>query len=169
MTNREYGQLVREILQGFELNHKGIHGTAHWMRVRANGLKLGSLNGANMKVVQLFAIFHDSRRLNDGRDPQHGKRGAALAYDFWKSGKISLSGSEFRLLEQACCDHTHGGNRPGDVTVATCWDSDRLDLERVGITPNPRYLCTDEARHPDMLGWAINRSVVWVERHHSYW
>jgi len=164
-----YGLLIREILDGFQLDHRGIHGTAHWMRVRTNGLRLAEMNGANTKVIQLFAIFHDSRRLNDGGDPRHGERGAALAYEFWQAGKIDLDDSEFRLLEQACCDHTHGGTQPGDVTVATCWDADRLDLERVGITPDPQYLCTDEAGQPQMLDWATNRSNVWVDRYCRYW
>jgi uncharacterized protein len=47
----------------------------------------------------------------------------------------------------------------GDVTVLTCWDADRLDLGRVGIRPDPTYLCTAAARDTDMLTWSYRRSV----------
>jgi uncharacterized protein len=30
--------------------------------------------------------------------------------------------------------------------VATCWDADRLDIGRVGIVPNSKYLFSDEAK-----------------------
>ncbi|MBE9549438.1 MAG: hypothetical protein IMF09_08555 [Proteobacteria bacterium] len=154
-----YGALVRLLIQRYPLNHRGIHGVPHWMRVRANGLSMAEINGANSKVIELFAVFHDSQRFNDAHDPEHGARGAALAFEFWQEGIISLEKSEFAKLEEACCDHTHGGTEPSSITIATCWDADRLDLGRVGIIPNPRYLCTDEACDYEMLDWAYNRSI----------
>jgi len=36
--------------------------------------------------------------------------------------------------------------RAVNATVATCWDADRLDLGRVGIKPDARYLFSDEAK-----------------------
>ncbi|MCA9790206.1 MAG: hypothetical protein KC910_00365 [Candidatus Eremiobacteraeota bacterium] len=33
-----------------------------------------------------------------------------------------------------------------DPTIATCWDSDRLDLDRVGVDPDPAFLSTAAAR-----------------------
>ena len=47
----------------------------------------------------------------------------------------------------------------GDATVLTCWDADRLDLGRVGIRPDPKYLCTPAARDPEMLASAYLRSL----------
>ena len=41
-----------------------------------------------------------------------------------------------------------------------CWDADRLDLARVGIVPNPKYLCAAYARRPDVIQAAINRSAA---------
>ena len=40
--------------------------------------------------------------------------------------------------------HHSGGQVSEDATIQTCWDSDRLDLGRVGIFPSPKYL-SDEA------------------------
>jgi uncharacterized protein len=45
-----------------------------------------------------------------------------------------------------------------DITIQTCWDADRLDLGRVGTTPDPARLCTAAARDPEMLRWADRRS-----------
>jgi uncharacterized protein len=46
----------------------------------------------------------------------------------------------------------------GNITVQTCWDADRLDLGRVGTTPDPRYLCTAAAKQSDIIEWALRRS-----------
>ena len=59
------------------------------------------------------------------------------------------------LLCRACTGHTAGGiGEHEDITIRTCWDADRLDLLRAGITPNPKYLCTPAARDPDVITWA---------------
>ena len=55
--------LVREILRGYRLPVRGTHGVVHWARVLENGLRVAELNGADTRVVTLFALFHDSRRV----------------------------------------------------------------------------------------------------------
>ncbi len=55
----------------------GLHGIAHWWRVRHNGLLLARHTGADTRVVRLFALFHDSCRADDGWDEEHGPRAAA--------------------------------------------------------------------------------------------
>ena len=55
----------------------GLHGLAHWWRVRHNGLLVADAMGASSRVVKLFAIFHDSHRADDNEDPEHGPRAAA--------------------------------------------------------------------------------------------
>jgi uncharacterized protein len=37
--------------------------------------------------------------------------------------------------------HTSGLTSP-DPTIGTCWDADRLDIGRVGITPCGHYMST---------------------------
>ena len=56
----------------------GHHGIAHWARVRANGLMLARDIGANRHVVELFAFFHDARRLNAEDAEDHGAHARAL-------------------------------------------------------------------------------------------
>ena len=127
--------IVHAILKEYALPWHGTHGVSHWARVLENGLRLAEETQANIEVVQLFAVFHDSRRVNEGVDDGHGKRGAelALALREW----FTLSDNEFDLLYAACVGHTDGGT-DADITIQTCWDADRLDLGRVRICPEPR-------------------------------
>jgi uncharacterized protein len=121
-----------------------LHGPDHWRRVERNGLLLAAHSHANVNVVRLFALFHDSRRENDGWDPDHGARGAEFAKTL-RGAAFQLTDNEFELLHYACVWHTAGTNH-NDATIATCWDADRLDLGRVGITPDPKRMCTEFGR-----------------------
>jgi len=67
-----------------------------------------------------------------------------------------LGDEDFNLLIRACELHTEG-YLDGDITVQTCWDADRLDLGRVGITPPEEKLCTEAARDPGLFKWAVKR------------
>jgi len=142
----------------YRLDWDGIHGLAHWERVRENGLRLAGLTGARTDVVELFAYFHDACRHNNSRDPEHGPRGAALARAL--AGSVfDLDSEGLNLLAEACTGHTRGGT-VAEITVATCWDADRLDLARVGRTPRPERLCTGAARNPEIIAWSSGRSLI---------
>ena len=136
-------ELIHTVINQYTLPLNGIHGILHWARVLENGTRLAVINNANLQVVQLFAIFHDSGRNNDGIDPCHGKRGSEFAASL-RGSFFDLNDENLELLSIACTYHTDGLT-DGDITVQTCWDSDRLDLGRIGIKPNLRYLCTDAA------------------------
>lgn len=136
--------LIEAIRKEFRLDWTGIHGAPHWSRVRKIGVGLALINGAKSEVVELFAVLHDSKRLNDGADPDHGKRAADFASSL-RGELITLSDEDFDLLAYACSHHSSGWLE-ADVTVQTCWDADRLDLGRVGIKPRAEYLCTQAAK-----------------------
>lgn len=148
--------IIREILHGYALPPRGFHGVVHWARVLENGLRLADENGAVPDVVTLFALFHDARRQSDGHDWGHGLRGAKLAKRL-RGRAFELNDADFELLYRACEHHTEG-RFDESVTVCTCWDADRLDLGRVGITPDPKYLCTPEGRSPQVIRWADKRA-----------
>jgi uncharacterized protein len=149
-------ELIALIRSEFALSWDGIHGVAHWERVRDNGLRLAELTGANPQIVELFAFLHDAKRCNDGKDPDHGKRAAAFARSL-RGSLITLPDGDMALLTFACEYHADGLTE-ADITVQACWDADRLDLGRIGVRPNPRYLCTPAARDPEMIAWAFSRS-----------
>lgn len=148
-------EIMTAILSGYALPFTGIHGPRHWGRVLENGLRLAALTGADTKVVELFAVFHDARRENEGTDPHHGRRGAELAGRL--RPQLDLTDGQFEQLEYACIHHTEG-LRQGQPTVQTCWDADRLDLWRAWIVPQAQRLCTEAAQDEDILAWSRVRS-----------
>src|SRR5512141_1377120 len=75
----DFAHLRSLVIAQFPLGPNSIHGPNHWQMVERNGLLLAKETGANEIVVRLFALFHDSRRQNEGTDPDHGHRGAQLA------------------------------------------------------------------------------------------
>ncbi len=148
--------LINRILEQYSLPICGIHGISHWARVLEIGLRLAEKSNANKTVVKLFAVFHDSMRINEKRDNGHGSRGAEFAAVL-RNDYFTVSDEEFELLHRACSLHTDGLTED-NITVQTCWDSDRLDLNRVFIEPDPKYLCTEMAKDKNTLDWANQRS-----------
>jgi len=148
--------LIRAILAQYPLPLDGVHGPAHWARVYENGGLLAEATGADPEIVALFAVLHDSRRFDEGECRGHGPRAAAYAASL-RGTLLHLDDDRFALLHEAIARHTEGANE-GDVTVRTCWDSDRLDLLRVWIEPDPRRMCTAAARDPGFLAWACERA-----------
>ncbi len=152
--------VLHTILEDYPLPWNGYHGIAHWARVLENGLLLAEESGAVIEVVQLFAVLHDCRRWNEHHDPDHGPRAAELARSL-RGEVFELPDEHFRLLHRACAGHTRERTHP-DVTIQTCWDADRLDLGRVGMTPDPRYLSTAIAKRPETIQWADGRATLGV-------
>jgi uncharacterized protein len=141
----------------FRLDWDGIHGAPHWARVRANGLILAEQTGADPYVIEVFAFIHDVERVSDASDPDHGLRASRLAVEL-NTEYFQLSSSQLEQLVTACEGHSYG-QTTGNITVVTCWDSDRLDLGRIGIKPCPSRLCTAEAKQSSMIEWAYKRSL----------
>lgn len=142
-------QLRPQLLVDFVLDPDSIHGPAHWKRVEGYGLYLAPQTGADPLVVRLFALFHDSQRQDDGWDPDHGPRAADKARAM--RSLIPLADEAFETLCEACFGHTKF-TFSADPTVATCWDADRLDLDRVGQTVDPERINTEEGKRLARLG-----------------
>jgi uncharacterized protein len=136
--------LIAEVRSQFRLDWNGIHGAPHWARVFYHGQRIAKLRGADRTVVGLFAFLHDSQRHHDGRDSQHGARAAEYAVTL--NGRFfDLSPKRLDLLTAAMRGHSDGGV-DRDATVQTCWDSDRLDLGRVGKRPWEGLLSAEAAK-----------------------
>jgi len=136
--------LWKVVSDQFLLGHESLHGPAHWRRVEQNGLLLATRSGADVTVVQLFAIFHDSRRENEGSDLEHGERGAKLATQM-RGKYFEMEDAAFDKLIHACTWHTTQRHH-SDPTIGTCYDADRLDLGRVMIIPHPDFMNTEFGR-----------------------
>ena len=121
------------------------HGVSHWERVERNGLLLAT-DEVNRTVVRLFAYLHDKWRVDNWEDIEHGKRAAENLSALRDTLLLCLTDDEFELLRKACELHTVC-HRTGNATIDACFDADRLDLMRVGITPDPDRMATERGRY----------------------
>ena len=122
-----------------------LHGPKHWRAVaQVAAMLLAEAPGVDPRSLFIFACLHDTKRLNDDRDPEHGGR-AAMVLDELDHG---LDPDRLARLRFAIRNHSGGGGGPSheDPTIGACWDSDRLTLDRVGIRPEPLYISTPSVR-----------------------
>lgn len=139
-------ELIDYLKEHFRLSWTGIHGSPHWARVLQNGKLLAEAEGGREDVVTLFAFLHDHdhERECDGEDYTHGPRAAINAAKL-RNVYFGIDDEGFGLLCWAMREHSDGFQQ-ADISVQCCWDADRLDLWRIGKTPDPQYLCTPRLR-----------------------
>jgi hypothetical protein len=106
--------------------------------------KLGYRNGSPLMRVPLIdaspQMLHPARlSYVSQNDPDHGARGAALLHQLMEQELLFLSDEISRLLRSACRLHADGltARQP---TVGACWDADRLNLLRVGMTADALHV-----------------------------
>lgn len=128
----------------FKCGAHSIHGPSHWHRVDAFGLDIAESSGADLTVVRLFALLHDSCRRDDGADLDHGPRAAEML-DRIVPAVFAIDPGRFDLVKEAIRLHT-SGQTTNDPTIGACWDADRLDIGRVGKTPSAQYMSTRPGR-----------------------
>ena len=139
MQNKKLFQLI---LSQYLLGKDSIHGPSHWKRVERHGMDIAKINGGDKDVIELFSILHDSQRKTEGRDLEHGPRAVKFCINI-RNEYLKLTDKQFNKLCYACNYHT-AGMISKDETIGACWDADRLDLPRVGIIPDARYMSTNE-------------------------
>jgi HD domain-containing protein len=140
-----------------------IHGEEHWLCVAATGLELLETEPlADPLVVFCFGLLHDTMRLNDSRDPDHGRRAARLALELHDDGLLPLDAFQLAELEDALARHADG-ERSELPTTGVCWDADRLHLPRVGTTPRRELLSTPIA---DLRGAVCRAAELRTTRLH---
>ena len=140
-TDSHIERLREYAIKHTKIGNNSVHGISHWDRVSKNADSLRT-SDVNMLVVKAFAYIHDVEREDDGYDLQHGPRAAALVDNIRDS---FLNDDEIHQLKKACELHTSTW-RTEDATVNACFDADRLDLGRVGITPDPEKMATVQGR-----------------------
>ncbi len=140
----DWDHLWETLIGRFMLDEHSIHGPDHWRRVERHAVALADASGGDLVIVRLFAAFHDVCRWSDGEDSDHGARGAEFASAL-RGELFELPDASFAQLQYACIHHT-AGRISDDPTIGACWDADRLDIWRAGITPVEKYMSTTQAR-----------------------
>lgn len=130
-----------------------VHGPRHAQETAWLGLRLLELSpDADPAVVLMFAVVHDAWRRTDGRDPDHGRRAAAVVRSM-EARQLGLTRQQRAVLADACEGHGDG-TTTSQITIAACWDADRLGLWRVGLVPRTELLSLSSSRYPPTLAWA---------------
>lgn len=143
--------LLAPVRAGARLLHSRDHGEGHWRAVARCGLEIRSVDPAcDGDVLFLFGLLHDARREREARDPQHGPHAARLAETLRADGLFGLDDVRMALLVEACELHDTGAVTD-DPTVGACYDADRLNLRRVGIEPDARYLSRPVSADPAFI------------------
>ncbi len=150
-------ELLPFVLSQFALDPNGLHGVPHWARVLANARRLAAGRDVNPVVLELFAILHDSCRVSDGHDRDHGLRAAEQATHL-RGWLFELPDPDFARLREALEGHTDIGRDSDDPVVRLLWDAEKLELPRLGITPRLTCMSTEQARDPELLSWAAGRA-----------
>ena len=149
MKDFKYVDLIEQIKQDFKIDYYGDHGINHWRRVYANTQRLSKHYNIVSEVFELFAFLHDSKRNDEFEDRHHGVRAAGFVQKLLRDGLISLYEEDTKRLIYACANHTTSDkNNPlyNDLVVQICFDSDRLDIGRVGYVVDSAYLATEYAK-----------------------
>ncbi len=113
-----------------------------------NTQKLSTHYNIESEVFELFALLHDSKRHDEFEDKHHGKRAALFAKELLANEVITLNDEDTKRLLYACANHTHSDKKNplfNDRVIQICFDSDRLDIDRVGFEVDPAYLATEYA------------------------
>lgn len=157
-----------------------LHGPPHWARVHRFGLALADRIGLSPEgrvCVELFAWLHDLAREDDGPGRKHAVDGAAQIDTILPAIAPPLSPAQLETLRAAIRHHSDGMvaaraweagalecvDWPRDLVIATvgcCWDADRLDLPRVGITPTDALMSTAVWREVAPLSVRIHRQAA---------
>lgn len=155
-----------EIIKAFAVSNSkpsDIHGLSHWQNVERNAMLLSPETGADLQTLKIFAYVHDMCRENDGSDPNHGLRASKVLK---KYSATLMGGIEERNIYRVCfaCENHTTLLRSGDALIDTCFDADRLDLLRVGITPDPEKMATEigayYAANPDIYNAEIAKVKI---------
>lgn len=139
-TKLDRQQLIDYVAKDWKLD--STHGLSHWLRVEKNGIML-STPEVNPYIVTAFAFLHDSCRVDNGYDVQHGVRALTKIDEIRHTILKNFTDQEIDRLKTACRYHTTKA-RTNDMTVNVCFDADRLDLLRVGILPDPKKMATPQ-------------------------
>ena len=157
--------LISDVMSVATHRRSPIHGELHWRAVSQAGIEIAKLNGGRTEIAMAFGLIHDSQRLCDDWDPEHGLRAAKWAS---KSKRLlDLIGKDGRDIVAAAARDHEKGKVTQDRNIGTCWDADRINLWRVGLMPHADFFSVLKGDHFQKMrlsyktGWRT--PMTWAE------
>lgn len=130
-----------------------IHGYNHWKSVEKIGHYIADSNGADKKLISMFAFLHDIGRTVQFAEPGHGEKSAEIIKEIFKKEYLELNDEQYAKLLEAVSEHDKSDAKSDDITIQTCWDADRLDLPRVYILPDKNLLYTEVGKSEETFDY----------------
>lgn len=146
----KYNHILELIVNDFKIDFFGDHGIKHWESVFKHSQILANHYEISSKVFELFALLHDSKREDEYQDINHGLRASVFVKELLVNDLIKLNKQDAERLIFACANHTvKNKTNPlcDDLIVQICFDSDKLDLGRVWMTPDKNRMYTSYAKY----------------------
>lgn len=165
----EFLRFANYSIENYKLSSSGAHSLHHWLRVAENAFIVANSNGVqgvDRKVILYFAFSHDMMRETEHHCEVHGKNAAKKLRIMRENLLTELDDKQFKLLLRACAGHTVGLH-DSNPTIGACWDGDRLDLFRVGIYPDGKYLNHEASKCPMLIQERSNIAAMWEIN--SFW
>lgn len=126
---RYWAQFMENHLS-FSLSNSELHTKGHSTRVLLYSLIMGWQRleeEDSLRILSHTAIFHDTRRLDDGLDKGHGTRAASYYQDFCDKAGIGFSPMAFDIIKNHDQDDEVGLNQ---ITSGHS-DSKSIELYRI--------------------------------------
>lgn len=143
----------------FWLPDSELHTKEHSSRVLLMALLIADQKGLNnmeMDALAMAAVFHDTRRLDDGIDQGHGRRAAEYYKEYCESNELSFDARTYSIIYYHDQDDSLGISEieqknhldEGIVLLYQIFkDADALDRFRLGPDGlDVNFLRTEEAR-----------------------
>ena len=156
------------------MKNGSVHTQDHAARVLLYVLLLARREGLTAEEAEVLAsaaVFHDTRRLDDGFDVGHGRRSAEYYWEFCLSQSLPFREVCYRIMEYHDRDDKLGEKAfalmgeekdRGLKLYRIFKDADALDRYRLGPGKgalDERYLRTDAAR--ELMGFAKKTVENW--------
>jgi hypothetical protein len=147
-----------------ERHYAGIHGIGHIARVLVWVAHLSELTRMELRSEELFwaAGLHDIRRLDDGKDAEHGMRAATWVHEVFPLVRPDIAGSlDVALVASLCRDHATSDEHIASWTPELTVLKDADGLERVRIHDlDARRLRLPQSAGLEQLAWELMRRSV---------
>jgi len=146
----QYSHVIDEVVKQYDerMGQDIVHGTRHWTNVFTNAYHIIENSPEVHNQLEeyllgafLFALFHDSKRKDEGLDLLHGYKGGAYFLEMVIKHNIEISPTIQTKIYRAITNHSTE-IKSGISIISVCYDADRFDLFRVGKIPKIQYFST---------------------------
>lgn len=135
ISKKKIQEIEKEARVFFE-GASGCHDWSHVERVKKIALKIGRLEGADLKIIEIASLLHDIGRKEEMKTRGsfcHAEAGAKIARKLLE--KYSLSADQVENIVHCILSHRFRNDHvPDTIEAKTLYDADKLDsIGAIGV------------------------------------